>query len=131
VARRKRPVEQVTVGGFVWFAHPPLSDPARERWMVSVPGIHVCVSDYGQDDPREAYFKGWRVVCGAPLKDEYPDRDAAMLAARDTIKNEVLHCMAYAREAVELKRSFASKLVERTRAAMRVCEAAGLELTSD
>lgn len=129
MARRKRPVEQVTVGGFVWFNHPPQSDPARERWMVSVPGVHVCVSDYGADDPRGGYFEGWRVVCGAPLKDQYTSRDEAMEAARETIKNEVLFCMAYAREVTEKERSFAADVRDRTRRAMRLCEAAGLELT--
>lgn len=126
--RRKRPPEQVTVGGFVWFSQPPLSDPARERWMVNVPGIHVCVSDYGQDDPRGGYFAGWRIVCGAPTKDEFATRDEAMEGARGTIRNEVLFCMAYAREVTERKTSFAEQVRERTRRAMKVCEAAGLEL---
>ncbi len=129
MSRRKRPREQVTIGGFVWFSQPPLSDPARERWMASVPGIHVCVSDYGEDDPRGGYFEGWRIVCGAPMKDQFDSRDEAMEAARATIKNEVLFCMAYAREVTERELPFASDIRDRTRRAMRCCEAAGLELT--
>lgn len=113
----KRKPESIQIGGFTWFSQPPLSDPARERWMVEVADIHVCVSDYGPDDPRGGYFKGWRVVCGAPAKEEYASRDEAMLAARDTIKNEVLHRMTYARQTAD-----------RVRSAMKACEVAGLEL---
>jgi hypothetical protein len=113
----KRKPESIQVGGFTWFSQPPLSDPARERWMLHIAAIHVCVSDYGPDDPRGGYFSGWRIVAGAPLKEEFPTRDAAMMAARDTIKNEVLGQMKYA-----------SEVAERTRAAMKTCEAAGIEL---
>lgn len=128
MARRKRTREEVTIGGFVWFSQPPLSDPARERWMALVPAIHVCVSDYGQDDPRCGYFQGWRIVCGAPMKDEFTCRDDAMEAARDTIRNEVLFAMSYAREVTERNMTFAAEVRERTRRAMKACEAAGLEL---
>jgi hypothetical protein len=128
---RRKAGEQVEIGGFIWFRRPPLSDPARERWMVGVSGVSVCVSDYGPDDPRGGYFKGWRVVAGAPLKDEYASRDEAMRAAREVIRNEVLTCMAYAREVVEKKHTFAQDVAERTRSAMRTCEAAGLELVGD
>jgi hypothetical protein len=113
----KRKPESVQVGGFTWFTQPPLSDPARERWLVNVADISVYVSDYGQDDPRGGYFRGWRVICGAPTKVEYASRDEAMLAARDTIKSEVLHRMAYAKQ-----------VTDRVRSAMKTCEAAGLEL---
>lgn len=105
------------MGGFTWFSQPPLADPARERWLVNVAAIHVGVSDYGQDDPRGGYFQGWRVVSGAPLKEEYPTRDDAMMAARETIKNEVLQQMTYAK-----------RVTDNVRAAMKTCEAAGLEL---
>lgn len=113
----KRKPESIQVGGFTWFSQPPLSDPARERWVLHIAAVHIYVSDYGQDDPRGTYFKGWRVVAGAPTKDEYPSRDAAMEGAREVIRNEVLGQMRYA-----------SEVAERTRAAMKTCEAAGIEL---
>lgn len=85
--------------------------------MVHVASIHVYVSDYGPSDPRGAYFDGWRVVSGAPMKTRYASRDEAMVGAREVIKNEVLHQMAYAQ-----------RTAENVRSAMRACEAAGLEL---
>lgn len=124
--RRKKAPEEITVGGFIWICKPPRSN--RERWKVKVPGIYVWVIDYGEDDQRGGYFRGWRIMNGAPLKEEYADRDEAMEAAREVIADEVRTRMAYAIEVTEKKQPFAGVVRERTRRAMETCRVAGIEL---
>jgi hypothetical protein len=118
MARKKAP-ESAEVAGFVWVHENPASNPNRERWRVRVPGISLFVSNYGQDDPRGGNFRGWRVVSGAPGKDEHPDRDAAMTAARAAIENEVKGLIAYT-----------GGIIETTNSAMAVLRAAGIPIGS-
>ena len=116
MSKRKKP-EVVIVAGFRWLENNPLSAPDRERWTVEVPMIFVHVANYGQADPRGGYFKGWRVVCGAPEKEEHPSRDAAMEAAREVIKREVGH-----------KRARVAAEIERGKLMLQIAREAGLEV---
>lgn len=116
MSKRKK-VEVVAVAGFQWSQNNPASAPDRERWTVEVPMIHVHVANYGQADPRGGYFKGWRVVSGAPEKEEHPSRDAAMEAAREVIEREIKN-----------KRAAIAAEIERGKVMLQVGREAGLEL---
>lgn len=116
MSKRKK-LQVVIVAGFRWVEDNPASAPDRERWTVEVPMIFVHVSNYGQADPRGGYFKGWRVVCGAPEKEEYPNRDAAMEAARAVIEREIKH-----------KRARVAAEIERGKLMLQIAREGGLKL---
>lgn len=121
MARRRKKPESVTVAGFTWTLSPPASDPERERWTLEVPGVMLHVTDYGSDDPRAAdggYFKGWRVVCGGPRKEEYGSRDEAMEGAvkGGDIEREIRFLVGLAPKA------------PKAREAARLAREAGLEI---
>lgn len=117
MARKTKP-EVVQVGGFYWRLDHPASEPDRERWLVELGGISVAVTYYQPDDKRGGYFSGWRVFSGAPLKEEYLSRDDAMRGAHKQIRIEV-----------NAKRDYVQRMVEDTRAVVKKCEEAGLDLT--
>lgn len=117
MARKKHEPEVTYVAQLPWVRDDARSGSHPERWRVELPGISVFVSNYGAEDRRGGYFKGWRVVVGAPKQDEYPDRDAAMIAAREVIETEGRHRLAVIRQEIET-----GKLL------VKLCEEAGIHL---